>query len=434
MFNLDRLKHLAEQAVVLASGAVQQAENAIDGAVRATDTENDGSDLASFPEVPEQKGTQKETENPDLLVDSQPEEPLAIKVQQQDDNTLPLPTPDESNAQQQEPKSTDLLRAEKAEALAKKLGQAFKTQKAQLEKQAAALEKLTLDCGRLAEEKRAVETSFQEHKEASTMLLAEKDKQITELLREGETLSKKHGMLLDSVRRLRKEITDRDKDIEELKSHKAGKATFDPQSSGDVLALLGLVQQQQASFYSHSQRQLEQILTAVSTANSSTTKAAATTEEDATAIAPATDTTTAAATGGSSLDHGNASSAEVAAAADQSVSTLPPAEDLLTATGDSAISNARDDLTTPAPNDSIASADFTSSPPDPISSPSPIDTAASSNASNNNNNNNDNNDNNDSSDGFVPADPVGLVPVEAATSLELDDMDDEMYNMASLQS
>lgn len=368
-----------------------------------------------------------------MLVDSQPEEPLAIKVQQQDDNTLPLPTPDESNAQQQEPKSADLLRAEKAEALAKKLGQAFKTQKAQLEKQAAALEKLTLDCGRLAEEKRAVETSFQEHKEASTMLLAEKDKQITELLREGETLSKKHGMLLDSVRRLRKEITDRDKDIEELKSHKAGKATFDPQNSGDVLALLGLVQQQQASFYSHSQRQLEQILTAVSTANSSTTKAAAanTAEEDGTAIAPATDTTTAAATGGSSLDHGNASSAEVAAAVDQSASTPPPAEDLLTATGDSAISNARDDFTTPAPNDSIASADFTSSPPDPISSPSPIDTAASSNASNNNNNNN--NDNNDSSDGFV-ADPVGLVPVEAATSLELDDMDDEMYNMASLQS
>jgi chromosome segregation ATPase len=53
-----------------------------------------------------------------------------------------------------------------------------------------------------------------DRKEGGTELLAAKDQQIAAVLKEGEMLSKKQGVQVETIRKLRKEITEKDRELE----------------------------------------------------------------------------------------------------------------------------------------------------------------------------------------------------------------------------
>lgn len=328
---LGRLKQFAEQAVVLASETVQQAENAIDrvadnvplaGTVKetpapseplaptkpATHTEENGldepeganghlkivepasngdnsgvreaqaqeqasddnqaksfsttdsksstitTDIKLEQEQQEQEGErqQQDPQQPKLQEQEQEQEQKHEQKQQEqptENDTVVIKTP---SSQATGDINEVLLRAEKAEAVARKLSRVVKIRELQLEKQALesselqvsntnlsrVVEQLQSDIANLEKEKKQQTASIEQlqqqardalqernqlrkmkdQTEGSLGLLVAKDEQIAAVLKEGEILSKKQGLQVESIRRLRKELSDKEKEKEELKT------------------------------------------------------------------------------------------------------------------------------------------------------------------------------------------------------------------------
>jgi len=316
---LGRLKQFAEQAVVLASETVQQAENAIDrvadsvplaGTTSPEPQNAPQNNLAGTPphflegnghqepKVEEVNGVEsipsvtENEDNDDHLSREPPHQEEHEQQEQQatnDDSKLPLPssptnlpsplastvraTDKQEYQEPRQPQQSDeseivviktaeaaqgtadgeaLLRAEKAEALARKLSRVVKIRELQLEKQALEsselqvsntnfsriVEQLQTDIANLEKEKKHQATSMEQlqqqvrdaqqernqlrrmkdQTEGSLGLLVAKDEQIAAVLKEGEILSKKQGLQVESIRRLRKELSDKEKEKEELKT------------------------------------------------------------------------------------------------------------------------------------------------------------------------------------------------------------------------